>query len=146
MESNVALLQSGVGLAPVDQAKTLEAMKLNPMAGPQFAEMPDGAKVVVILKSDPHHLAVPAYLAVLSSPASRKDAKLMKAATEAIQYSMQMWQSLTPDEAQVFGIPPLPSQQAMMAPPPTYSTGRLDSTIIRAASRTCLACGRVTGR
>lgn len=118
VESNVALLQSGVGLAPIDQAKTLEAMKLNPMAGPQFAEMPDGAKVVVILKSDPHHLAVPAYLAVLSSPASRKDAKLMKAATEAIQYSMQMWQSLTPDEAQVFGIPPLPSQQAMMAPPP----------------------------
>ena len=31
-------------------------------------------------------------------------------------------------------------------PPPTYSTGRRDSSISRAASRICLECGRVTGR
>ena len=30
--------------------------------------------------------------------------------------------------------------------PPTYSTGRRASRISLAASRTCLACGRVTGR
>ncbi len=33
-----------------------------------------------------------------------------------------------------------------MVPPPTYSTGLRDSRISRAASRICLACGRVTGR
>ncbi len=35
---------------------------------------------------------------------------------------------------------------ARMTPPPTYSTGRLDSRMSRAASRICLLCGRVTGR
>jgi hypothetical protein len=60
-----------------------------------------GTKVLRILKSDPHHLAIPAYLSVLASPASRDDAKLMKVATEAMQLSLQYWQSLTPDEAAV---------------------------------------------
>ena len=36
--------------------------------------------------------------------------------------------------------------RALITPPPTYSTGLRDSTMSRAASRTCLACGRVTGR
>ena len=35
---------------------------------------------------------------------------------------------------------------ALMTPPPAYSTGRLASLISRAASRICLACGRLTGR
>ncbi len=35
--------------------------------------------------------------------------------------------------------------RALITPPPTYSTGRLASLISRAASRTCLACGLVTG-
>ena len=42
----------------------------------------------------------------------------MKAATEAVQLSMEFWAALTPDEAMCFGIPPLPSQMAMAAPPP----------------------------
>ena len=35
--------------------------------------------------------------------------------------------------------------RALITPPPTYSTGRRDSLISRAASRTCRACGLVTG-
>ncbi len=34
----------------------------------------------------------------------------------------------------------------MITPPPTYSTGLRADVIIRAASRTCRECGRVTGR
>ena len=36
--------------------------------------------------------------------------------------------------------------RARMTPPPTYRTGRFASSISRAASRICLACGLVTGR
>ena len=36
--------------------------------------------------------------------------------------------------------------RARITPPPTYRTGRLASSISRAASRICLACGRVMGR
>ncbi len=35
---------------------------------------------------------------------------------------------------------------ARITPPPTYSTGRFASRTSFAASRTCFACGRVTGR
>ena len=35
--------------------------------------------------------------------------------------------------------------RALTTPPPTYSTGRRDSLISLAASRTCLPCGLSTG-
>lgn len=132
VESNVDLLQSGVGLPPVDMsamgplakkhteesaAAQSMGMPPPPPPAPIFVSTPPGEKVLRILKSDPHHLAIPAYSAVLNSPASRDDAGLMKVATEAIQLSLQYWQSLTPDEAACYGIPPLPSQLAMSAPP-----------------------------
>jgi hypothetical protein len=117
VEANVELLQSGVGLPPVDMQKSQEALAMDPNAAPVFAEVPEGEKVLRILKSDPHHLAIPAYQGVLTSPSSREDAKQMKNATEAMQLSLQYWRSLTPDEAMAYGIPPLPSQMAMAAPP-----------------------------
>jgi len=117
IESNVELLQSGVGPPQVDVAATDQAKMLDPSAPPVFVTPPPGTKVVAILKSDPHHLAIPAYLGVLTSPAARDDVKRMQAATEAIQLSLEYWASLTPDEAAAYGIPPLPSQMAAMAPP-----------------------------
>lgn len=112
VEANVSLLQDGVGPPPVDLVQSLKA------GYPVFVLPPDGGRVLTILKSDPHHLAIPAYLGVLASPTSRESPAIAKAAQEAVQLSIQFWQALTPDEAQCFGIPPLPSQMmAGMAPP-----------------------------
>lgn len=116
VEANVELLQSGVGLPPIDMAATQQALLGDPNALPVFAETSE--PVVRILKSDPHHLAVPAYLAVVTSPASRSDPKRMQAALDAVRFSLQCWASLSPDEAAAYGVPPLPSQSAMMGPPP----------------------------
>lgn len=110
VESNVELLRKGVGPPPVD----IEASLMS--GGPVF--LPAEGESLSILKSDPHHLAIPAYLGVLASPASRADPAIMKAAKEAVELSMEFWAALTPDEAMCFGIPPLPSQMAMAAPPP----------------------------
>lgn len=115
VEANVALLQKGIGPPPVDIAASMQA------GTPIFVEPPPGRNgeptpVLRILKSDPHHLAIQAYVGVLSSPASRGDAKLMQACTEVIQLSLQYWAQLTPDECAAFGVPPLPSQMAMAMP------------------------------
>lgn len=133
VESNVELLQDGVGLPPVDMAQmkplmeewNAAAMQAGatgmdppPKPLPIFASTPPNEKVLRVYKSDPHHLAIPAYLAVLSSPTSRGDANLVKVATEVIQLSLQFWQSLSPDEAACYGIPPLPSQMMAAGMPP----------------------------
>lgn len=114
VEANVAMLQRGVGLPEV---------QLTPMGPPQFLEPTDGREVVRILKTDPHHLAIPAYLGVLASPASRADSAIMQACIDAVQYSYMLWQQLAPDECFAYGIPPLPMMMAMMGPPPGAPPG-----------------------
>jgi hypothetical protein len=110
VERNKALLLKGKGLAPLDEAQSQ-------MVGvPVYADPGDGTEYISILKSDPHHLAVPAYLAVVNSPESRRDTPLVQAALGVVQESMRLWASLTPDEAQGFGIPPLGSTLAMQLP------------------------------
>jgi hypothetical protein len=123
VESNVALLQRGIGPPKVDMQamgpllqESLETGGPPPL--PVFVPPAEGEEVLTLLKSDPHHLAIPAYLGVLASPASRGDAALVQACTEAIQLSLQYWQSLTPDESACYGIPPLPSQLSAAMPPP----------------------------
>jgi hypothetical protein len=123
VESNVALLQKGIGPPKVDMAAMGPLLQESLQTGgpaplPVFLPPAEGEEVLTLLKSDPHHLAIPAYLGVLSSPASRGDAALVRACTEAIQLSLQYWQSLTPDEAACYGIPPLPSQLAAASTPP----------------------------
>ena len=137
VESNVSLLQKGIGPPPVDMKAmqpliqrhliaTSRAAAMGapppPAPAPIFMEPPPGedgkpTDCVRILKTDPHHLAIPAYLGVLSSPSSRGDAKLMKAATEAIQLSVEFWRALEPDECAAYGIPPLPSAMPPPGPP-----------------------------
>lgn len=118
VEAHVALLQRGIGPPPVDMVATQQALMADPAALPVFMQ-PKG-EAVVLMKSDPHHLAIPAYLGVLAAPTSRVDAAIVKACTEAVQFSVQLWASLTQDELAAYGIPPLPSQfmQAGMPPPP----------------------------
>lgn len=138
VESNVDMLQSGVGLPPVDMAQmqplmeqwSMQSQQAAAMGGPPlpeplpiFQSTPPGQKVLRLLRSDPHHLAIPAYLAVLSSPSSREDGELMKVATEVIQLSIAFWTDLSPDEAACYGIPPLPSQAMAAGMPPPGEGG-----------------------
>lgn len=119
VEKNKSMLLRGVGMAPIDPQQTA-------MTGqPVHATPPEGSEYVSILRSDPHHLAIPAYLSVVNSPTSRADAKLVAPALDCVAESLRLWATLTPDECQAFGIPPLPSAvqaaampQAPSAPPP----------------------------
>jgi hypothetical protein len=111
VERNKALLLRGVGLPPVDMNASMA------QGAPVFAPQ-QGGEYVTILKSDPHHLAIPSYLSVVASPSSRNDQQLISAALDCVQESLRLWMSLNPDECQAFGIPPLPStmQVPIMAP------------------------------
>jgi len=111
VERNKALLLRGIGLGPVDMAASQQAGQ------PIFVATP-GQEVVSILRSDPHHLGIPAYLSVVNSPTSRGDAKLTTAALDCVQESLRLWMTLTPDECAAFGVPPLPSTMQVAMPPP----------------------------
>lgn len=114
VERNQALLFKGVGLPPVDMQASMQ------QGQPVF--MDDGQEHVRILKTDPHNIAIPMYLAVVANPESRGDLKLIQPAIDAVMESFRLWSSLTPDECHAFGIPPLPShlQPPMpMGPPPS---------------------------
>lgn len=116
VEKNKALLLRGIGLAPVDMAQSMAAGQ------PVFVAPPPGpegkpAEYVTIAKTDPHHLAIPAYMSVVNSPETRADTKLATAALDCVNESMRLWTSLTPDECAAFGIPPLPSHMQPAMPP-----------------------------
>lgn len=114
VERNVALLLSGKGLAPLDMEQTQ-------LTGtPVFTTPPDGEQVVSILRSDAHHIAIPKYLSVVNSPEARNDAALIGPALDCVAESLRLWKTLSVDDCQAFGIPPLPS---MMAPPMPQAPG-----------------------
>jgi hypothetical protein len=116
VERNKTLLQQGKGLSPIDQQQSQ-------MTGqPVRVTPPQGVEVVSILRSDPHHLAIPAYLSVVNSPESRSDASLTGPALECVQESLRLWATLTPDECQAYGVPPLPSSMQAAAQPPQAPT------------------------
>lgn len=115
VERNQALLFKGVGLPPVDMEQSMAT------GAPVFVD--DGQEHVRILKTDPHNIAIPMYLAVVANPESRGDLKLLQPAIDAVAESFRLWASLTPDECQAYGIPPLPSHLAPPVPPPPGEEG-----------------------
>lgn len=111
VERNKALLQQGVGLPPVDPLASQLAGE------PQFLD--DGAVHVRPLKSDPHHIAIPAYLSVANDPNVRsKNPEVVEAALSVVQESLRLWMACTPDECRAFGLPLLPLHEAALAMPP----------------------------
>lgn len=116
VEATVSLVMQGVGPPMVDAEASMQA------GAPVYVE--DGQRHVRLLRTDPHHLLVPALRGVLASPAAREDAAVVRAATECIALSLSLWRSLTPDEAHAYGIPPLPSQVAGVAQPPPAPPGK----------------------
>jgi len=114
VERNKALLQRGQGLPPVDMAAS--------QMGGDVVFVEDGQPHVRPLKSDPHHIAIPAYLSVANNPQVRSSSPLVvEAVLSVVEESMRLWQMLTPDECRAFGIPMLPTQEmqaAMAAAPP----------------------------
>ena len=111
VDRNVELLERGIGLPPIAGA--------NPDGSPMFQA---GGEFVRLYKSDPHHLALPRYIAVANSAASRTD-KRAAAAISAAMETFRLWTSMTPDECIAYGIPMLPSHQMAMAPPPPSPGG-----------------------
>lgn len=111
VERNKALLQQGVGLPPTDVAQSMATGE------PVFVE--DGQVHVRPLKSDPHHVAIPAYLSVANDPNIRsRNPDVVEAALSVVQESMRLWVACTPDECRAFGLPLLPSHEMAMAMPP----------------------------
>ena len=111
VERNKALLQQGIGLPPVDPMASMQGGE------PVFLE--DGQTHVRPLKSDPHHVAIPAYLSVANDPNIRSNnPDVVEAALSVATESLRLWTSLTPDECRAFGLPMLPSQEMAMAMPP----------------------------
>ena len=108
------LLRDGIGLPPLDEAATEQALMADPMAGPVFVD--DGQPHVRLVKLDPHWLAIPEYYSVLLSPAARENPAVVEAVTGVVQESLRLWASLTPDELAVMGGPPLPSQMQAATP------------------------------
>ena len=113
VERNKSMLMKGIGLPPVDMAAS------QMQGAPVFIDTP-GQDFVRLLKSDPHHIAVPHYLSVVNSSEARGNPQLCTAALDVVQESLRLWSTLTPDEAAAFGIPPLPST---MQPPPMPAPG-----------------------
>jgi hypothetical protein len=101
VERNKAMLMRGVGLPPVDMDASVEKGE------PVFVDSQEES--MRVLRSDPHHLAIPAYLSVLNSPQARTEAKLTSVVLDVVSESLRLWAQLTKDECMAFGIPPLPS-------------------------------------
>lgn len=115
VERNKALLQQGIGLPPIDEEASLAAGR------PVFLAPQGEEKFVSVLKSDPHHLAIPAYLSVVNSPEVRtSQPEIIVPVLDVVTESLRLWLTLTPDELAAFQIPPLPSSAmlAMGALPP----------------------------
>lgn len=108
VERNKGLLQKGQGLPPVDMAAS--------QMGGDIVFVEDGQPHVRPLKSDPHHIAIPAYLSVANNPQVRSSSPLVvEAVLSVVEESLRLWAMLTPDECRAFGIPMLPTQEMQMA-------------------------------
>lgn len=111
IDRNVDLLEQGATMPPVDVSKSQATGE------PVFVDEGAGGPVRVrIFKSDPHHLAIPAYDAVAKAFSTNDNAPAAAGAIDAMMESLRLWQALTPDECAAYRIPPLPSHLAPAMP------------------------------
>lgn len=102
------LLRQGVGLPPVDELATNNALDADPGAMPVFQSIP--GKFVRPTVVDTPWLDIPEYAAVMASPEARDNPTVMKAVTDVILLKAQMWRSMPPEIiAALGGFPPPPS-------------------------------------
>lgn len=110
IRQDVELLQKGIGLPPVDQAKSLV------LGTPQFVD--DGKPHIWPLISDTHWLDIPENLSVLSTPEARSNPEVTKAVLEVVQERMRLWKTCDPLLQQLNGCPAnLVQGLPMMGPP-----------------------------
>lgn len=76
-----------------------------------------GEQVVVVM-TDLHPAHILQHREVFNDPEMRGNPQLMQAALMHIQEHLNQYKMIDPDMAAILGIPPLPSQQMMMGPPP----------------------------
>ena len=93
------LLQQGVGLPPVDMARSLAT------GAPIFVAGEAGDKFLRPLISDTHWLDIPEYLAVLAMPDARDNQKVSKAVLEVVQEKLRLWKACDPLLQRLRGCP-----------------------------------------
>jgi hypothetical protein len=108
LQQEKELLQRGIGLPPVDEMATEQAMMMDPEALPVFDSMAQGEYLRPTIVDTPW-LDIAEYAAVLASPEARVRPDVVQAATDAISYKVQMWRSMPPEIiAALGGFPPPP--------------------------------------
>ena len=101
------MLRQGIGMPPIDAQATEQAMMMDPEALPVFAAV-EGEFIRPSIVDTPW-LDIPEYAAVMASPESRNDAKVMAACTDAIQFKVSLWRVMPPEViAALGGYPPPP--------------------------------------
>ena len=106
----------GIGPPPIDPVATLASGGF-----PVFVD--DGQEHIWPMISDPHWSDIPQFLSVAQSPEGRsgpQGQKMIRAVTELVQVSLQMWRLMDPALIAVQGGQPCPPQ--FMPPPLPPST------------------------
>lgn len=118
-----ALLRKGIGLPPIDAAKTEEATRMNGGAfTPVFAPTTD--ECVRPMSNDPHWLDIPEYQQVLESPESRSNGAVVTAVLDVIQEKLRLWRTMSPDMIFLLKGPAAPtSEMAMLGKAPGMPRG-----------------------
>lgn len=115
LQQEKEMLQRGIGLPPIDEMATDEAMMMDPDALPVFAAV-EGEFLRPTVVDTPW-LDIAEYAAVLASPQARVRPDVVQAATDAIAYKVKMWRTMPPEIiAALGGFPPPPPGGEMMPP------------------------------
>ena len=95
LQQEKEMLQQGIGLPPVDQMATEQAMMADPEALPVFDVNATGEFIRPTVVDTPW-LDIAEYAAVLASPEARNRPEVVEAVTDAIQYKVLMWAPCRP--------------------------------------------------
>ena len=112
------LLMQGIGLPPVDMQASMQTGE------PQFVGDDGSGKTYIRpLLTDRHWLDIPEYLALLESPETRSNTKVVQAVTDLVQEHLRLWRSMPPDLVMLLGGPMPPPMPGMGGPPPPPNAG-----------------------
>jgi len=108
------MLRAGVGLPPIDEFATDEALAIDPEALPVFVASGEPGQFIRPTIVDTPWLDIPEYAAVMASPDARDTPAVVEACSNMIQYKVQMWRVMPPEIiAALGGYPPPPDAMAM---------------------------------
>lgn len=128
LQQEKEMLQRGIGLPPIDEMATNEALALDPEALPVFDATAQGEFIRPTVVDTPW-LDIAEYAAVLASPEARVRPDVVKACTDAIQFKVQLWRTMPPEViAALGGFQPPPAMGAEMSAPGAMPDGEQPSS------------------